>query len=157
MFLQASRENRRAALKALYASAVQSDAEALVRDYHAATQRLLPAGVLFLLALAVAAGVLVTFTWPAQWWTDPPALTRVAIAAAIVLAARLVSHRLAAAPAARFEAVEHRANTDIVPNERTPSPATSWCVLDTASFGKNSQAPDSRRVHRTVVDALAQR
>ena len=77
--------------------------------------------------------------------------------AAIVLAARLVSHRLAAAPAARFEAVEHRANTDIVPNERTPSPATSWCVLDTASFGKNSQAPDSRRVHRTVVDALAQR
>lgn len=115
MFLQASRDTRRAALKAVYASSVRADAEALARDYHAATQRLLPSGVIAVLSIAVAIAVLVTFQWPERWWTHGTALVRIAIAASIVAAAWLVSGRLAAAPAARLGAVESRTSKDVVP------------------------------------------
>ena len=115
MFLQASREARRTELKAVYATSVQADAEALVRDYHAATQRLMPAGILGVLSIAVAIAVLVTFQWPERWWTDSAALVRIAIAVLIVVATWMVTGRLAAAPAKRFEAVESRASKDVVP------------------------------------------
>ena len=115
MFLQASRDTRRTALKAVYDASVRADAEALAREYHAATQRLLPAGVFTVLSFGVAIAVLVTFSWPDRWWTDGAALTRIAVALAVVTGAWVISSRVAAAPAKNFEAVESRAHKDVVP------------------------------------------
>jgi hypothetical protein len=115
MFLQASRDSRRAALHTLYASSLKADVEAWARDYSASSRRLVPAGVVFVLSLLAAVALLVTFRWPAQWWTDPAALTRIGLALSVVLVSWQVVNRFAAAPAARLQAVEARASQDILP------------------------------------------
>jgi hypothetical protein len=163
MFLQASRDSRRVALQALYAASLKDDVAAWARDYVASSRRLLPAGVAFLIALGAAIGLLVSFAWPQQWWTDPAALTRIGLAIAIVLVTWQMINRVALAPAARLQAVEARARQDILPRlfralrtgaRYRPESAIDGGWMRRSALVGGLREPDSRHLVRWKVGEL---